>query len=439
MNKVATLLILALLWSMPLQARQSEIHSLRIWSAPDHVRLVFDADSMVDHKLFTLDNPHRLVLDLKNTRLTKHLPAPEKGNKFIRKLRKAERNKQDMRVVLDLSRAVKPKSFLLKPNRQYGHRLVIDLYDKKAVANSRAPKTVKMVSESAQRDVIIAVDPGHGGEDPGAQGKHGTYEKDVVLAIARKLVKMINQTPGMKGVLIRNGDYYLGLRKRMDKARQHRADLFISIHADAFHDPRVRGSSVYTLSRRGASSEAARWLAERENSADLVGGVSLEDKDQMLASVLLDLSQIGTLQASSESAGRVLRELKKLGKTHKRKVQQAGFAVLKSPDIPSMLVETAFISNPDEEKRLKNPLHQKKVARALLKGISDYFQYQPPPGSWLAAKQLKEAPKRHVISRGDTLIEIAKQYQVSLTHLRKTNELKSDTIRIGQVLQIPGS
>ncbi|MCU7866108.1 MAG: N-acetylmuramoyl-L-alanine amidase, partial [Candidatus Thiodiazotropha sp. (ex Lucinoma borealis)] len=271
-----------------------------------------------------------------------------------------------------------------------------------------------------------------------ARGRKGTYEKDVVLAIGRKLVAMINKQKGMRAVLIRDGDYYLGLRKRIAKAREHQADLFVSIHADAFRDPRVRGSSVYTLSRSGASNEAARWLAERENSADLVGGVSLEDKDDMLASVLLDLSQIGTLQASSVAASRVLSQLKGLGKTHKRKVQQAGFVVLKSPDIPSMLVETAFISNPDEERRLRDTGHQKKVAKALMKGIRAYFKFQPPPGSWLAANQASKAPRKHVISSGDTLIAIANRYQISINRLRNANELKGDTIRIGQVLQIPG-
>ena len=439
MKKIVILGMLLLLCSLPLQAEMSEIGSLRIWSAPDHVRLVFDADAQIDHKIFTLDNPHRVVLDLKNTRITGKLPKPEADNQFIRNLRSAVRNEHDVRVVLDLSMAVKPKSFLLKPNLQYGHRLVVDLYDKQGSLASRSSKPVKSVEDAGQRDVIIAVDAGHGGEDPGAEGGRGTYEKDVVLSISRYLVQMINQQQGMKGILIRDGDYYLGLRKRIAKARQARADLFVSIHADAFNDPRVMGSSVYTLSRSGASNEAARWLAEKENSADLVGGVSLEDKDEMLASVLLDLSQIGTLEASSAAADRVLRELKKLGKTHKRRVQQAGFVVLKSPDIPSMLVETAFISNPEEEKRLRSPVHQRKIALALLNGISGYFDYQPPPDSWLAAQQVKRMAKRHVIARGDTLSEIARQYQVSLNRLRTANDLTGDRIRIGQVLRIPES
>lgn len=439
MRKIAILFVLALLWSLPLHAKQSEIQSLRIWSAPDNVRLVFDTDAPVDHKLFTLSKPDRLVIDLRNARLSRELPDPEKENRFVRALRSAQRNQTDLRVVLDLSRPMKPKSFLLNPNRQYGHRLVIDLFDKSDAVNGGHSKPVKTTEHSGQRDVVIAVDAGHGGEDPGAKGHNGTYEKDVVLDISRQLVNLINQQKGMKGVLIRDGDYYLGLRKRMEKARDARADLFVSIHADAFHDSKVRGSSVYTLSRNGASNEAARWLAERENSSDLVGGVSLDDKDDMLVSVLLNLSQIGTLQASSEAADRVLGQLKQLGKTHKRKVQQAGFVVLKSPDIPSMLVEMAFISNPAEERRLKNPKEQRKMARALLKGISDYFQYQPPPDTLLAAQQNRKAPKKHTISRGDTLIAIARQYQVSVNRLRSANELKNDMIRIGQVLEIPGS
>jgi N-acetylmuramoyl-L-alanine amidase len=437
MRKRHLLLLLLLLCSLPLYAKQSQVTGLRIWSAPDHVRLVFDADSQISHKIFTLKAPDRLVLDLRNTTLTEHLPDPTKENKIIRGMRSAVRNKRDMRVVFDLNSRVKPKSFSLKPNREYGHRLVVDLYDGKATTH-KPSQPVKTAKAPGQRDVVIAVDPGHGGEDPGARGRKGTYEKDVVLAIGRKLAALINKQPGMRAVLIRDGDYYLGLRKRMVKAREHQADLFVSIHADAFHDSKVRGSSVYTLSRNGASNEAARWLAERENSADLVGGVSLEDKDDMLASVLLDLSQIGTLQASSAAANRVLKQLKTLGKTHKRRVQQAGFMVLKSPDIPSMLVETAFISNPQEEKRLRSAKHQQKVAMALMKGIRDYFKFQPPPGTLMASNQARLSPRRHIISRGETLSAIANRYQVSVSRLRNANELKSDTIRIGQVLQIPG-
>lgn len=429
---------LTLCWSLTANARDSKVESLRIWSAPDHVRLVFDADSPIEHKLFTMKDPHRLVLDLKNTQLPENLPDPDKDNRFIRNLRSAKRGKTDTRVVLDLVRAVKPMSFILQPSHPYGHRLVVDLYDKAGESVSSKPTPVKSVDKLGHRDIVIAIDAGHGGDDPGAKGRSGTYEKDVVLAISRRLVKMINQQKGMKGVLIRDGDYYIGLRKRMEKAREHQADLFVSIHADAFRDPRVTGSSVYTLSRRGASSEAAKWLADRENSADLVGGVTLDGKDETLASVLLNLSQIGSSQVSNEAAEMVLKELSKLGKIHKRRVQNAGFMVLKSPDIPSMLVETAFISNPVEERRLRDPGYQTKLASAILSGISTYFEYQPPPGTWLAAKNSKRQATKHVIARGDTLSGIASQYQVSINELRDINALRNDVIQVGQVLEIPG-
>jgi len=418
--------------SLPLFARSVEVNNLRVWSAPDHVRLVFDTSAPVDHSLFSLKSPDRLVIDIEDARFTGRLPAAKDGNPVVRRLRSAARENGDLRVVLDLKGRVKPKSFVLKPNRQYGHRLVVDLYPRKASA-SKATKPVKRVAAKGLRDVIIAIDAGHGGEDPGARGQGRTYEKTVVLAIARKLAKLIKKEPGMRSVLIRRGDYYLGLRKRMQLARQKRADLFISIHADAFHDPRVRGSSVFTLSSRGASSEAARWLAERENSADLVGGVKLEDKDDLLASVLLDLSQTATREASHQVARKVLGQLKRMGKTHKQEVQQAGFMVLKSPDIPSILVEVAFITNPSEEKKLKDTRHQQKMAKAMLRGIKSYFEQMAPPGTLIASR----APRKHIISRGETLGRIAQQYQVSLNKLRSVNKLSGDRIRIGQVLRIP--
>jgi len=311
---------------------------------------------------------------------------------------------------------------------------VVDLYNTdQTKVSSKKQRPIKSIDENGLRDVVIAIDAGHGGEDPGAKGRGGTYEKTVVLGIARKLAAMVKKETGMRPVLIRNGDYYLGLRKRMKKAREKRADVFISIHADAFRDPRVNGASVYTLSQRGASSEAARWLAEQENSADLVGGVKLEDKDDLLASVLLDLSQTATLQASHQLAKNVFGRLKKIGKTHKRRVQQAGFVVLKSPDIPSVLVETAYISNPSEERKLRSSKHQEKIAKAIMSGIRDYFRLHAPPGTMLA----KMSPREYTISRGDTLGQIAQRYQISLRSLRSANGLSGDRIRVGQVLRIP--
>ena len=433
-------LLLLLSW-LPLHAQSVAVSGVRLWTAPDHTRLVFDADAGIDHKVFSLDNPQRLVIDLQAVKLRAHPPAPKADDPLILRIRSAERNGgRDVRVVLDLKQAVRPKSFLLKPNREYGHRLVVDLYPSAKVAGKPAQAVTKSIDQARSRGVVIAIDAGHGGEDPGARGPKGTFEKNAVLAIARKLEALVKREPGMRPVMIRDGDYYVGLRQRMAKAHEARADLFISIHADAFHDRRVRGSSVYTLSERGASSEAARWLADSENAADLVGGVggvTLEDKDQLLASVLLDLSQTAAMEASNAVAQEVLGELSNLGKTHKRRVQQAGFVVLKSPDIPSLLVETAFISNPHEERKLNDPVHQGRLAAALMQGIRDYFHRSPPPGTWLADNRDPPSEHEYVISRGDTLSTIAQRHRISLPILKQLNGLSSDRIRIGQKLRIP--
>jgi N-acetylmuramoyl-L-alanine amidase len=285
------------------------------------------------------------------------------------------------------------------------------------------------------RDIVVAIDAGHGGEDPGAVGANGRREKDITLAIARRLERLVRAEPGMRPVLTRTGDYSVGLRKRTQLARKHKADFFVSIHADAFKDQRARGSSVFILSDRGASSEAARWLAEAENAADLVGGVSLDDKDDVLASVLLDLSQTGTRKASLDGAQSVFDQLGKLGEVHAGEVQQAGFVVLKAPDVPSLLVETAFISNPDEERRLRNPAHQQLVAEAILRGIRAYFHKSPPPGTLVAMQQ----DRKHTIAAGESLAAIAQRYAVTVDSLREVNGLGTDRVRVGQVLRIPES
>jgi len=337
-----------------------------------------------------------------------------------------------LRIVLDLKQGVRPKSFTLTPNQQYGHRLVVDLYNKAETTGKVVAKKTVAEKKNQLRDLIIAIDAGHGGEDPGAIGRRGTKEKDVVYSIAKKLAALIKKEPGMRPVLIRKGDYYIGLRQRIDKARKFNADLLISIHADGFRDRRARGASVFVLSNRGATSEMARWLAEKENRSDLAGGVSLGDKDGLLAEVLLDLSQTATNEASLELADNMLGELKGISKTHKSSVQQAGFVVLKSPDIPSILIETAFISNPQEEKNLRSKKHQQKLARAMLRGIRDYFGKHPPPGTHPVARH-------YVVKSGDTLSHIAVEHQVSLTRLRGYNSLKNDSLRIGETLRIPPS
>lgn len=427
------LLLLLTVFSQLLQAQQVRIDNLRLWAAPDHTRLVFDTSASVNHTLFTLKQPDRLVVDIDDALLLGAMPSVAE-NPLISHMRSAKRDNGGLRVVFDLKQAVKSKSFVLKPNRQYGHRLVVDLYETdSSTVNHQPQKSVKEMTEKGRRDIIIAIDAGHGGEDPGAKGRGGSYEKNVVFAIASKLATLVNGERGMKAVMIRKGDYYLGLRKRMELARKEKADLFISIHADSFKDPRARGASVYTLSRRGASSEAARWLAERENSSDLIGGVKLEDKDDVLASVLLDLSQTGAQQVSHQVANKVLAQLKGVGKPHKRTVQQAGFMVLKSPDVPSILVETAFISNPSEERKLLDPSYQTRLAGSLMSGIRSYFKTNPPLGTLLAQQQAR----RHVIVSGDTLGAIARQYEISVKDLRATNKINGDRIHIGQVLHIP--
>jgi N-acetylmuramoyl-L-alanine amidase len=402
---------------------------------------VFDVSGPHAHKLFTLQNPERVVIDVPAGRVANTLKADTVSGGLVKGLRVAKNTPNTLRIVFDLQQRTRPRSFSLKPNGQYGHRLVVDLYEtgkaempvseppRKTVA--ARPEATRAVSGSS-RDLVIAIDAGHGGDDPGAIGRRGTREKDVVLAIARRLASLIEREPGMRPVLIREGDYYIGLRQRINKARQHKADLFISIHADGFKDSRAHGSSVYVLSNRGASSEMGRWLEAKENAADLAGGVSLDDKDDLLAEVLLDLSQSATMEASFEVADNMLEELKRIGKTHKSTVQQAAFVVLKSPDIPSMLVETAFISNPAEENKLRDKNHQQALANAMLKGVRDYFGNHPPPGTQMAAQQ-------YVVKSGDTLGHIAKRYQVSLSSLRGYNSLKSDTLKVGDTLRIPPS
>jgi N-acetylmuramoyl-L-alanine amidase len=412
-------------------AAQVQVQNIRTWPAPDHTRVVFDVDAPVEHTLFMLKNPQRVVLDLRNARLVNELPRPEKSDRLLERLRAAEKTGGALRVVLDLKAGVRAKSFLLKPNKQYGHRLVIDLQAQATSGEAASAARENLQRPKRQRrEVIVAIDPGHGGEDPGAIGPNRTREKDVVFAIAKRLKARIDREPGMLAVLTRDGDYYVGLRRRMDIARRHGADLFISVHADAFRDPRVSGSSVYILSRNGASSEAARWLAEQENASDLVGGVSLDDKDELLASVLLDLSQTATMSASTEVARSVLQELRRVVKTHKHQVEQAGFMVLKSPDVPSILVEADFITNPHVARKLTDANHQTRLADAVVRGVKNYFQRNAPPDSYFAKRE-------YTIARGDTLSGIASRYGTTVAALRDANKLSNTTIREGDVLKIP--
>lgn len=433
MTRLIAIFLLLLPLSLP--AQEIEVSGARIWPAPDQTRLVIDTSAAAAHKIFSLDNPHRLVIDITNARLSGKLPTVSADDPLLLGLRSGAYKEGALRVVLDLKQPVRSKSFVLAPNEQYGHRLAVDLMPASGPNNGGQTPVPSRRSPGKARDLIIAIDAGHGGEDPGAIGPKGTREKDVTLAIARKLAARVNKERGMHAVLIRDGDYSVALGRRSVLARKQGADLFVSIHADAFHDDRVRGSSVYTLSPGGATSDAAKWLADRENRADLIGGIDSAGSDNVLAKVLLDMTQNATMEHSAIAAQKVLDHLKRVGAVHKPVVQKAGFVVLKAPDIPSMLVETAYISNPEEEMRLRDKAHQERLAGAILGGIKAYFQTYPVPGTLLAAGQ----PRRHVINRGDTLGDIARLYDVSLNALRDVNRLEGDHIRVGQVLTIPES
>jgi N-acetylmuramoyl-L-alanine amidase len=449
MNVWRSAVVLLALTMVAGNALAASVKSIRLWRAPDNTRLVFDLTGPASHKLFTLGNPDRLVIDIAKADMKASLANLDLAETPIKKIRSAARNGSDLRVVLDLKQSVRPKSFSLKKHGDKLDRLVVDLFDK----NNAVVKTVKQVTAKAstkKRNIIIAIDAGHGGEDPGALGpkigKSRPLEKNVVLAISKELAKLVDSEPGYRAELVRTGDYYIPLRNRRNIAREKRADLFVSIHADAFKDKRAKGASVFALSRRGATSETARFLAQKENEADLIGGVgnvSLEDKDQVLAGVLVDLSMTATLSSSLDVGGRVLKSMDSVAKLHKPQVEQAGFAVLKSPDVPSILVETGFISNPDEAKKLSSSYYRKNMAKSIFKGIKSYFNQYPPAGSYVAWKKngggSLEVAREHVIARGDTLSGIAQRYNVSVNQIRSVNSLSGSVIRVGQRLKIPAS
>ena len=410
--------------SAPLFAANAiQIVSTRVWPAAEYTRVTFESHKPIAHHVFSLKNPERLVLDLEDVEIGQKLSnLTEKigaGDPYVKTVRIGRFKAGTVRLVFDLKAEVKPQAFVLAPVGEYGHRLVLDLYPleppdpllvfldrhqsqasdevgtaasgkevlvienarSEADAKSPPPDAVagtRRARPASTRLITVAVDAGHGGEDPGARGRNGTHEKDVTLAIARKLKQRIDREPNMRAVLIRDGDYFIPLQTRVQKARRVNADLFVSVHADAFVKPHARGSSVFALSERGATSVAARWLAKRENEADLIGGVNLDVADPYLKQTLLDLSQTATINDSLKLARAVLSELGEINQLHKPHVEQAGFAVLKSPDIPSILVETAFISNPDEERRLRSEPYQAKMAEAIFSGIRRYFSRNPP-------------------------------------------------------------
>lgn len=435
-----------LMMTASLASAAAQVEGVRIWPAPDHTRLVLDTAGAVEHNVFSLSDPSRLVIDLKNVSLKTDFSKVDLEGSPIRRIRSARRNGNDLRVVLDLASDIKPRSFALEPNQQYGHRLVVDLIDEKGSRIERATSPTVTQDSAGKRDIIVVIDAGHGGEDPGAIGPRGTREKDVVLKMAKTLAALVNKQPGFKAKLTRTSDYYIGLRNRTILARKHNADLFVSVHADAFRTPQPSGASVFALSQRGATSETARWLAQSENRSDLIGGagaLSLEGRDEMLAGVLLDLSMTASINASLGVGSSVLGQLGSVAKLHKPGVEQAAFAVLKSPDIPSILVEAGFISNPKEEKNLSAGWYREKLARAMMDGIHDYFRRSPPPGTLLAwQKENRKGGGRvgqYRIQQGDTLSGVARENQTTVSELMRFNGMNDDRVMVGQTIRIPSS
>jgi N-acetylmuramoyl-L-alanine amidase len=392
--------VLAILLAAP--PALAQVISTRIWPAKDYTRVTLESKSEIKFQLFVVKQPERLVVDLEGVEFGAALAELNgkvaTGDPYIDKLRVGRNRPGVVRLVLDLKTEVKPQVFTLKPVGEYGHRLVIDLYpsvapdplaalieaDRRRADAAEPDPTAPAKKPKVARLATIVLDPGHGGEDPGARGHLGSREKDITLTIAKRLKSLIDAEPDMRAVLTRDADFYVPLGVRVDKARRVKADLFVSVHADAFVRPHARGSSVFALSERRATSEAARWLAKKENEADLVGGVNIDVKDKYLAQTLLDLSQTATIDHSLRLGHAVLGELGQVNTLHKAQVEQASFAVLKSPDIPSILVETAFISNPEEEKRLNDDAYQDKLARAILAGIKRYLAKHPPRPSPVA-------------------------------------------------------
>ncbi len=497
LNNWGGVVAVAIMAALPLCAlRAADVKGARVWAGPEYTRVVLDATGPLRYTVDRKDG--QVVVDLPGSRAARDFSSPAARGLF-RGMSHA-RIGDSLQLTAQVAPASKLKSFVLKPASGSDYRLVLDLYPGNdgamasvaevapKAADKAAPPPVAAVPAAAtapvpqysnpthsrrvaaeqaaamlngQRQVVVAIDAGHGGKDQGAHGPGGTLEKNVTLSVARNLAAEINRQPGMKAVLTRDSDYFIPLKRRYQIAREHNADLFVSIHADSFVNDDARGSSVWVLSPRGKTSEAARWLADRENRADLIGGTTLDDKDDSLAKVLLDLQQGWAMQASDVVAGNVLKALGQLGPTHRGYVERANFVVLRSPDVPSILVETAFISNPAEERKLRDPTHQKKLAEAVMDGVKNYFESTPPPGTWFAAEAARRSGVRlasrddagaaedvaqrvgppardvHKVGRGESLGSIARQYGVSVSALKSANQINSNTVRAGTTLTIP--
>ncbi|WP_102794537.1 N-acetylmuramoyl-L-alanine amidase [Bowmanella denitrificans] len=426
----------ALMLFSSLAFAKNKMEGVRIWPSPSNTRVVFDMREAPDYSYFTLSNPTRLVIDLADTSKGLDFDKIQNDSKLIKRLRYSNaKDKHSIRVVFDLNEAVDTQIFSLPPTAPYGNRLVIDIGSKGETASSN----VKRSDQLADRDIIIAIDAGHGGEDPGSIGYAGSYEKNVTLSVAKMLAQKIDNTPGMKAAMIRTGDYYIHPNKRADMARRQKADLFVSIHADAYTTPQPSGASVWVLSMRRANSELGRWLENSEKHSELLGGAAevIQDtaSERYLTQALLDMSMDHSISTSYEVSREVLKEMRQITKLHKSVPQAASLAVLTSPDIPSILVETGFISNKDEEKNLNWSKFRENLADAMYNAVQRYFKRMPPDGTMWA--RLKRENRTHKVSAGESLSLLAQRYNVPVSKLKAANNLDSDLVRIGQVLTIP--
>ncbi len=445
-SKVIRQVLVLLLGSSGIGLQAAEVVDLRMWQAPDHTRLVLDLSDAVEYSSFLLEDPHRFVVDIKSSFTDLSFNGLDFSDSPISGIRSGVRNGDSLRFVLDLTSAVEPETFSLAPNSEFGERLVLDLYDKTGSQQSQSANLPEnRTGSEARRDIVVAISAGHGGEDPGSIGYDGRIkEKNVTLAISQALYERLEKLPGYEPVMIREGDYYVELKRRPEIARQNRADLFVAIHADWYRNSRARGVTVYALSGDRADRENSARVAEKENSADLLGGVggdlALRELDDDVALTLVSLQMAWSMEQSLMAGTSILDSLAGVTRIRKTKVQQASLQVLNSPDIPSILIETGYLTNPEEAQRLSNRNFQERMALAIADGVANYFYEAPPDGTLVAWQKANGViPTSYTVKRGDTLSEIAEQFSLSVTELKSINGLQGNTIQIGQVLELPGS
>ena len=454
-RSIISVLMLCLMTQV-VSAAQNTINSVRVSPEATKTRIVFDVNSAPDFTYFTLKKPLRVVIDLKNTANTFKLSSVKNNGSLVSKLRySTPKRATSARIVVELNRDAEPSLFAVEPNQSYGHRLVLDLADSapesisesdaaySSSANSSSEQRV-IIDESSStrdRDIIVAIDAGHGGQDPGSIGPAGSFEKHITLSIAKRLQAMVDEEDGMRAIMTRSGDYYLSPNKRPEIARQKKADLLISIHADAFTQPEPRGGSVWVLSMRRADTELGRWMERTERHSELLGGaaevISDKSSERYLAETILGLSMDHSMATSHDLGNKVIEELKAVTSLHKRKPQAASLAVLTSPDIPSILVEVGFISNPLEEKNLNWSAYRERLAKAMFNAAKRYFRQVPPDGTLWAAEKAKN--RTHRVRSGESLSLLAQRYNVRVSSIKAANNLRNDVVHIGQVLTIPST